>query len=330
MTVDSAIQKVHALLLDNLPAGTTRSPKGWTIFNCVMCNDKRKRAGIKTTAGKISYNCFNDPNCKTGWEPSAHLGKKYKALASRLGATDKEIHDVQLELLKYSNELANEDEFEYNGTFSKFELKEFPEDTVVKVVADLPDDHPVKQYAKDRGLLGHYNYLYFDGPVKYRKRLIIPFTYNNELVGWTGRHISPPNKQTPKYLHEFPTGYVFNLDRFSNSEREIMIVTEGVFDAILVDGVSVLSNQVSPEQLALIEKLNKKVILCPDRDAPGKELTEQAIDLGWSVSFPPWHKDCKDAADAVSQYGRLLTVASIIKHATDNKTKIKVKTKLNI
>jgi DNA primase len=78
----------------------------------------------------------------------------------------------------------------------------------------------------------------------------------------------------------------------------------------------------------LIERLGKRVILCPDRDKPGKELIEEALALGWEVSFPPWDKDVKDAADAVAKYGRLLTVASIIKHATDNKIKAQVKAKM--
>jgi hypothetical protein len=52
------------------------------------------------------------------------------------------------------------------------------------------------------------------------------------------------------------------------------------------------------------------------------------VELGWEVSFPPWHKDCKDAADAVAKYGRLLTVNSIIKFASDNKVKIQVQAKM--
>ena len=54
----------------------------------------------------------------------------------------------------------------------------------------------------------------------------------------------------------------------------------------------------------------------------------QAAELGWEVSFPPWHIDCKDAADAVQRYGRMATVSSIIKHATNNKLKIEVKAKM--
>ena len=70
------------------------------------------------------------------------------------------------------------------------------------------------------------------------------------------------------------------------------------------------------------------MILCPDRDKPGKELIDEALALGWEVSFPPWYKDVKDAADAVQRYGRLATVASIIKHATSNKIKAQVKAKM--
>jgi hypothetical protein len=68
--------------------------------------------------------------------------------------------------------------------------------------------------------------------------------------------------------------------------------------------------------------------LCPDRDQAGKQLVDQAIGLGWEVSFPPWHAECKDAADAVARYGRLATLNSIIQHSTDNSIKIRVKNKL--
>ena len=60
----------------------------------------------------------------------------------------------------------------------------------------------------------------------------------------------------------------------------------------------------------------------------GKEFIEQALSLDWEVSFPPWHVDIKDAADAVQKYGRLATVRSIIQHATGNQLKARVKAKM--
>jgi len=324
MDIDNLVEQVHRLLLDHLPIRTSKTPSGWMTMDCPMCSDKRKRGGLITTGARISYNCFNC-GFTTGWAPNPTLGKKYKELADKLGASAEEIHKTQIELLKSSEVLEQEEVSDYIYNLQKFESVELPENAVA--VDDLAKDHPVRQYAIERGLLGLYPLLYFDESL-YRQRLVVPFTYNNELVGWTARHINPPNKQTPKYLHKIQPGYVFNIDRFADSVREIVIVTEGVFDAIQLDCVSIQGNSVTPEQAHLIEKLGKRVILCPDRDSAGKELIDQALELGWEVSFPPWANDIKDADEAVKQYGRLATVASIIKHSTDNKLKVQVKAKM--
>jgi len=324
MSVDSIIEQVHRLLIDNIPVRSTKTPSGWTTFDCVMCSDKRKRAGIIVNSAKISYNCFNC-GYKTGWTPNPHLGKKYKDIASRLGASDKSIHEVQVELLKHGDEFSNVQEHDYVYNLSKFETVNLPDEVVS--IEDLEEDNPLKKYAQSRGILGLYPLLHFKNTL-YNKRVVVPFMYNNNIVGWTGRHISPPDKNTPKYYHNLQPGYVFNIDKFANNDRQLVIVVEGVFDAILIDGISILGNNITAEQAHLIHRLGKRVIVCPDRDSAGKELIEQAIELGWEVSFPPWEPDIKDAADAVAKYGRLSTVASIIKHATNNKIKTQVKMRM--
>jgi hypothetical protein len=324
MTVDTIVEQVHRLLIDNLPVRNNRTPSGWVTFNCPICTDNRKRAGVITSGPKISFNCFNCGHT-TGWSPNPHMGKKYRDLVDKLGATSAEIHTVQMELLKHSEDLQDTESTEYVYSFSKFDTVELPGD--VQTIDSLEDGHLLKEYARDRGILGVYPLLHFSDFVN-KKRVIVPFTYNGEIIGWTGRHIAPPDKNTPKYLNNVPSGYVFNVDAFAGTEREIVIVTEGIFDAILVDGVAVQGNTVTPEQAHLIDKLGKRVILCPDRDEPGKDLIEQALTLGWEVSFPPWHPDVKDAAEAVNKYGRLLTVASIIKYATSNNVKIQVQSKM--
>jgi hypothetical protein len=325
MSIDTVVEQVHRLLLDNLPVRASRTPSGWVTFNCPMCNDTRKRAGIIVSGPKISYHCFN---CRyvTGWSPHPYLSQRFKDLAVRLGVEDTQIHAVQLELLKHSDELETQETEGYVYTLSKFPLMELPESVVM--VEDLPDEHEVKQYAKDRGIYGLYPLLWFDDDPLYAKRLVIPFTYNGDLIGWTGRHVAPPDKSTPKYLHKLPPGYVFNVDRFADSKRDIVIVVEGCMDAIHIDGVAIMGNHVTAEQAHLITRLGKRIILCPDRDKAGQELIEQALALDWEVSFPPWANDVKDAADAANKYGRLLTVASIIKHATANKVKSRVKAKM--
>jgi hypothetical protein len=57
----------------------------------------------------------------------------------------------------------------------------------------------------------------------------------------------------------------------------------------------------------------------------GKKLVDQALELGWSVSFPDWDPGIKDANDALCKYGRLYTLYSIIKNKESNKLKIQLK-----
>lgn len=320
--VEEVVQQVHSLLLDHLPIRNSKTPSGWVIFDCVMCSDKRKRAGVNQQGARITYNCFNCGH-KTGWSPAPYLGKKFKEVAERLGADKNEIHGVQMELLKHSDDFENADLDSVVYNVEKYPTVEIPPDTIS--IDDLPANHELVVYAKERGIYGLYPLLHFP-EMLWNKRLIIPYLYNNELVGWSGRHIAPPNKNTSKYIGHLPPGssYVFNIDRFLNHEREIVIVVEGIMDAILIDGVAVMRNQMTSEQAHQIEKLGKRIIVCPDRDDPGKALINQSIALGWDVSFPPWADGIKDAADACAKYGRLATVASIIKHATNNEIKKKV------
>ena len=44
--------------------------------------------------------------------------------------------------------------------------------------------------------------------------------------------------------------------------------------------------------------------------------------------MPPWHSGVKDINNAVQQYGKILTMQTIIKYTYDTKTKIKLNEKL--
>ena len=50
---------------------------------------------------------------------------------------------------------------------------------------------------------------------------------------------------------------------------------------------------------------------------------EMAVKRGWNVAFPDWD-DCKDVGDALTKYGRLFTIKSILESTVSNPTKIKV------
>jgi hypothetical protein len=104
-------------------------------------------------------------------------------------------------------------------------------------------------------------------------------------------------------------------------------VVEGILDALAIDGVAVLHNDLNDLQFRAIASLHREVIVVPDRDSSGMTLVDRAMSYGWAVSFPEWDSDVNDVADAVKKYGRLNTLITITESAITNSLKIKLKRK---
>ena len=164
---------------------------------------------------------------------------------------------------------------------------------------------------------------YWANKVGFNSRLIIPFLFKGDIVGWTARAI---NDAKPKYLSEQQPGYVFNLDRQTN-ERNFVIVCEGPFDAISIDGCAILGAEIKDSQNWLLKQLGKEIVLVPDRDHEGLRTVEQAIEFGWSVSMPDWPTGVKDVNDAVIKLGRLATLYLITSAKESNNLKIQLRAK---
>lgn len=127
-----------------------------------------------------------------------------------------------------------------------------------------------------------------------------------------------------KYISSTQHGYVFNTDAQPNHWSRVLVV-EGVFDALVIGGVAVLHNEVNADQISVISRLNREVVVVPDRDEAGLKLVDHAIELGWSVSLPEWDAGIKDVSDAVKRYGRLPTLITIMDHTESNPLKIQIK-----
>jgi DNA primase len=164
---------------------------------------------------------------------------------------------------------------------------------------------------------------YWTPKIGFSNRLVIPFLYQDKIVGWTARAV---NDIKPKYLSEQQPGYVFNLDN-QLDEREFVIVSEGPFDALSIDGCAILGAEIKDSQNYLLKRLGKEVVLVPDRDHEGSRTVEQALDYGWSVSMPSWPSGVKDINDAVIKLGRLATMWLIVDAKESNALKVRLKMK---
>jgi hypothetical protein len=178
--------------------------------------------------------------------------------------------------------------------------------------AHLPDIEEdlgrIVEYIVNRGMeLDWYTWMWTPA-AGYTDRVLIPFYHDGKIVGYTGRKIT---EGKPKYLTDAQPGYVFNLDA-QTDDRQYVIVMEGQFDAIAIEGCAIMHNEPNETQIMRLNALGREVIVVPDRDRPGAKMVRAAINNRWSASLPPWEDDIKDVADAVKRYGRLYTLATIL------------------
>jgi hypothetical protein len=311
-----------------LPPRAKSSPSGWTSFNAPCCQhrghspDTRKRAGIRFDGNGIVYNCFN---CKftTGWQPGSTIGEKMKTLCRWLGSSEDTIKELVFEAMRTEG-----DDYrpEHQETKLEFTDKELPEGAMPllewvnsKYWKDISlEVELVIAYVVSRGYDPFDGDFYWSPASGYEHRVIIPFKWEGRIVGNTARKVTSGK---PKYLSDQHPHFVFNFDQQKENQKYIF-VCEGPFDALAVDGVALLTNEIAEQQSRIINSLGAEVIVIPDQDRAGLVLFDRAAELGWSVAMPNWDPEVKDVADAVQRYGRLFVIVDAIKTAQQGQIKI--------
>jgi hypothetical protein len=308
-----------------LPARAKSSPSGWTSFNAPCCHhrghspDTRKRGGLRFDHG-IVYNCFN---CKytASWLPGRQLTEKFKSLCRWMGANDIDINTMILEALKTESA-------DYIPTETKIDFtpKELPEGSLpisewIKETLDPSLESKLAEVISYIVARGHdpLDKIFYWSPISgYDNRVILSFWYKGNIVGNTARKITDGK---PKYLSDQHPHFVFNVDT-QTEDQKYLFVCEGPFDALAVDGVALLTNDVAEQQSKIINSLGHEVIVIPDQDRAGLVLIDRAIENRWSVAFPNWDNDIKDCADAVQRYGKLFVLVDAIKTAQHGEIKL--------
>ena len=308
-------------LLQHLPGKRKQTPSGWISFNAPCCDDKRQRGGFIVNAGDaVSYHCFNC-QFKASWQPGRTISQKMSKFMRLLNMSDDTINQLRLEALR----LNDNSNAVVHSIVPKFEERALPVDSeLISSLDTIPDKLiPVLEYLSSRSLYLEDYPFYWTPKIGFSNRVIIPFLKDNVIVGYTARAIGDTK---PKYISEQQPGYVFNLDRQANN-RKFVIVCEGPFDAISIDGCALLGAEIKDSQNWLLKQLGKEIVLVPDRDHEGPKTIEQALEFGWSVSMPDWPDGVKDVNDAVVKLGRLATLYLITQAKESNSLKIQLKMK---
>ena len=319
----------------------TNATTGWTSFNAVCCShngesaDTRGRGGVIVNPDSaVSYSCFNC-NFRASYQPGRHLTYKFRKLLTWLGADENTVKRLVIEAIRIRELTAPEQRVEAEQTEPiNFRARPLPAQAQTLMAlntfytlnndVDVPSGfHNSVIYLAQREIdLNRYDF-YWTPETQYNlhKRVIIPFTWRNKIIGYTARAFDDSVK--PKYFNSHEPGYVFNVDK-QKPDSKFVIVCEGPFDAISVDGVAVLGNEVSEQQADIIDSLAREVIVVPDADRAGSRLVDAAVEYGWSVSYPQWQRECKDIGAAVERYGKLFVLKSILAGKETGRLKIEL------
>jgi hypothetical protein len=300
---------------------------GWTSFNAICCGhrghrpDTRYRGGIKFNGNDWVMHCFN-----CGYSCSFTLGKsinnKTRQFLQWLGVDKDQIQRWNLESLQ-QRDLLDILIKKKKPTNIKFKNKKLPDCEPVDTENTVHKTYVDYLVARKVDITKYQFYVTPNSTTRSKHGIIVPYLYQNNIVGHTTRFI---DGKIPKFINDQQPGYVFNLDNQKES-WQICIVTEGIFDALSIDGVALMHDDISNEQALLLSQLNKKIIIVPDRDKSGLKITDRALELGYHVSLPYWADDVKDVNDAVIKYGKLPTLLSILENATTSKIKLEMRKK---
>ena len=317
-------------ILQFLPPRSRKSPSGWFTFNAPCCihngetRDKRKRGGMILDGEDWSYHCFNC-GYKARFVNGQQLSLKAKNLLKWLGVDADTIQKINMDSLRNKKiyDVAKErtesrDEIVQRNIF--FEKVDLP--TTARSI--MACDKWAVEYLRDERGMDYHDYPFKVTPQdigRKKQRILIPYLYAGDIVGWTSRYV---DDKIPKYINECSSpGYVFGLD-LQKPDWDYIIVVEGPFCSISINGVAVLHNELSEQQQAILRRQGKEVIVVPDQDKAGIVLAEQALEAGFSISVPMWPADVKDVNDAVKKYGKIGALLSILSNKTSSKIKSRV------
>jgi hypothetical protein len=336
--------------------------KGWmkNLSGCPYCHDgasKNPRSYFIFDNDEIGFHCFNCGAKHRFTSKNINSLAKFISLASwkKIGQILLEIKKKKLFpsiLIKNQEEIKEENDeisklIDYkeiklpNNTYDLFmnaaklnfyERKKFKR--VREWAFNYLEQKGVLDIAKNKKL-----FICLDG--EYKNRLIIPIYFDDKLISFSARalfntknkYLYPPTDEH----HNERSKIIYNLEKLIYSRSKRIYITESIIDAWILDGMSVLSKNLSNEQIKLLEffnKLNTELIFVLDKDTNINKKDKKGLELGlkvfetnnnlWKVSFPKFKSDVKDVSDSYKKYGFLETFDEIFEGIIDNKNELMI------
>lgn len=306
------INHIETIIQNNLSLGRPNS-KGWHPILCKVCNDHGKkgpRAAFIFHDGGCSYNCFNCGISASYFPSDQEMSDKMVSIFRAFG-----IPDIDWQTVIFKN-LGVEGQSKHtlppNIIPTTIQLPE----CFYRLTDDKNDEwcQYSIEYLTHRQIDWTTYPFFCVKPSKFKNwygRLIIPITYNDNIIFYQGRDLT--DMHVKKYLNP-PVARDNILYGYHNIQTKIdepLFVTEGWFDAHLLNGIAIFGNKMTAQQIQWLNKTDRRKVIIPDRYGDGYLLAKQALQLGWSVSFLDINDQCKDINESCIKNGLLYTLRTI-------------------
>lgn len=292
-----------------------QSGTGFYEQRCQLCNDHSARAGWRIEPHEVFYNCYNCHFHASYEEGTGKFSRWMKELCRANGITDIDLQAISASLFFNKGE-KTEKEITLES-LAKINLHTpevaFP-DRTFQLGSDGHDafQEPLIEYLLDRKV--DPLKFYFSLDPKHLRRVVIPFWRDGKLIYWQSRAIDKPVKPRYRNCSVSKDAIIYGYDRMFEYSDAPLFVSEGAFDAEVVDGICILGSSLNAAKIEVLHKTRCRIIFVIDRDSNGGDLGDEVIKQGWELTFVDPRAD--DVNDSVCKFGKLYTIYSLVKNAT--------------
>lgn len=295
--------------------GSTNS-RGFNPVKCPVCNDYQERGAFKFDADTTGYNCYNCGAKFKYEEGSGKLSKNARDILSHFGIERSDLTDIRSAM--FTNVKKEEAEISLEA-MKKVKLftpeVALPEHSYPIGHDDYEDAQlPLAEYLVKRKIDPLACKAYFSLDKRYLRRVIIPYFRDGKIIYWQARTIDDGVK--PRYLNSpiSRDAVIYGYDELFTWREAPLFVTEGVFDAISLNGICILGSALNEAKLEVLKRCRRRLIFVIDRDKTGEGLGKAALDNGWEISFVD--ERAADANKSVQLFGLPYTIYTLLKNAT--------------
>lgn len=322
-------QKTLASIIQERVVLGSISPTGFYNLRCPVCHDHSERGGFKFDGDTTGYSCWNCQSKFKYEEGTGKLSKNAKDILEAFGITREVLRELTSSIFLKPPEAA-EISLE-NVTKVKLHTPEiaFP-DRTRPLLSDGHEEmqEPILEYLLSRKIDPLQHTFYFSLDPKFLRRVIIPYWRDGKLIYWQARSIDQDVKPRYKNPSVAKDAIIFGYDQLHSYEQAPLFVTEGVFDSVMIDGISILGSSLNAAKIEILKRTKRRLIFVIDRDHTGGELGKAVLANGWELTFVDLR--ARDINDSVVKFGLPYTAYSLIKNATKKNNTLQSSISLNM